>query len=40
MRDFAMTPSISITIGHQTRLYHTFVTTAPVALDGPSTVTL
>jgi hypothetical protein len=40
MRDFARTPSISITIGRQTRLYHTFVTTAPAALDGPSTVTL
>ena len=40
MRDFATTPSIDITIGRQTRLYHAFVTTAPVALDSPSTVTL
>ena len=34
------TPSISVTIGRQTRLYHAFVTTAPAALDAPSTVTL
>ena len=40
MRDFATTPSIDITIGRQTRLYHAFVTTAPSALDSPSTVTL
>ena len=40
MRDFATTPSIDITIGRQARLYHAFVTTAPAALDGPSTVTL
>jgi hypothetical protein len=40
MRDFATTPSIGITIGRQTRLYHAFVTTAPAALDSPSTVTL
>jgi hypothetical protein len=40
MRDFATTPSIDITIGRQTRLYHAFVTTAPPALDSPSTVTL
>ena len=40
MRDFATTPSIDITIGRQTRLYHAFVTTAPAALDSPSTVTL
>jgi hypothetical protein len=40
VRDFATTPSIDITIGRQTRLYHAFVTTAPAALDSPSTVTL
>jgi len=38
--DFATTPSIGITTGRQARLYHAFVTTAPAALDGPSTVTL
>lgn len=40
MRDFAITPSIAVTIGRQTRLYHAFVTTAPAALDSPSTLTL
>ena len=40
MRDFATTPSIDITIGRQTRLYHAFVTNAPTTLDSPSTVTL
>jgi hypothetical protein len=40
VRDFATTPSIGITIGRQSRLYHAFVTTAPAALDSPSTVTL
>lgn len=40
MRDFATMPSIGITIGRQSRLYHAFVTTAPAALDSPSTVTL
>ena len=27
-------------IGGQTRIYHAFITTAPIALDGPSTLTL
>ncbi len=40
MRDLATTPSIDITIGRQTRLYHAFVTNAPTTLDSPSTVTL
>jgi len=40
MRDFAITPSIAVTIGRQTRLYHAYVTTAPAALDSPSTLTL
>ena len=34
------TPSIEVTIGHQTHQYHAFVTTAPTALDAPSTLTL
>ena len=34
------TPSIAVTIGRQTRLYHAFITTAPATLDAPSTVTL
>ena len=40
MRTTAITPSIAVTIGQQTRLYHAFVTTAPAALDAPSTMTL
>ena len=40
MGDVAITPSIAVTIGRQTRLYHAFVTTAPAALDSPSTLTL
>ena len=40
MRDFAITPSIAVTIGRQTRLYHAYVTTAPATLDSPSTLTL
>ena len=36
----AVTPSIGVTIGHQMRLYHAFVTTAPAGLDAPSTMTL
>ncbi len=34
------TPSISVTIGHHTRIYFAFVTTAPAELDSPATVTL
>ena len=34
------TPSIEVTIGRQTRLYHAFITTAPAAYDAPSTLTL
>src|SRR6478752_7111732 len=33
-------PSIRVTIGRQSRLYHAFVTSAPARLDAPSTVTL
>lgn len=40
MRTGSITPSISVDIGGQLRLYHAFVTTAPIALDGPSTMTL
>ena len=40
MAEFARTPSIDVTIGGQARAYHAFITTAPLALDGPSTMTL
>jgi hypothetical protein len=33
-------PSIIVTIGHETRLFHAFVTTASVRDDAPSTITL
>lgn len=36
----ATTPTISIDIGGQRRIYQAFVTTARPPLDGPSTVTL
>lgn len=36
----SLTPSITVTIGHHTRVYFAFVTTAPVELDSPATVTL
>jgi hypothetical protein len=38
--DRSLTPSITVTIGHHTRLYVAFVTTAPTELDAPATVTL
>ena len=34
------TPSIEVTIGRETRLYHAFITTAPARLDAPATLTL
>jgi hypothetical protein len=34
------TPSIEVTVGRETRLYHAFITTAPIASDAPATVTL
>ena len=40
MPEFSRTPSIDVTIGGQGRVYHAYVTTAPPALDGPSTMTL
>jgi hypothetical protein len=33
-------PSIIVAIGHETRLFHAFVTTASVRDDAPSTITL
>ena len=35
-----ISPVVDVTIGGQTRVYHAFITTAPVTLDGPSTLTL
>jgi len=35
-----ITPSIEVTIGRETRLYHAFITNAPTTLDAPATVTL
>ena len=40
MTDKSLTPVITVAIGHHTRSYFAFVTTAPVALDAPATVTL
>jgi len=40
MRDLSITPSITVTIGRHTRQFFAFVTTAPVDLDSPGTVTL
>lgn len=40
MTERSTTPTIAVTIGSQTRLYHAFITTAPAGLDAPSTVTL
>ena len=34
-----ISPAVDVTIGGQTRIYHAFITTAPIALDGPSTLT-
>jgi hypothetical protein len=33
-------PAIVVTIGQQTRVFHAFVTSAPIQCDAPSTVTL
>ena len=35
-----ITPSIEVTIGRESRLYHAFITTAPLRFDAPATVTL
>jgi len=40
MTERSLTPNITVTIGHHTRIYFAFVTTAPAELDSPSTVTL
>ena len=40
MTERSLTPNITVTIGHHTRIYFAFVTTAPVELDSPATVTL
>ena len=40
MHQLSITPSITVTIGHHTRQYFAFVTTAPAELDSPATVTL
>ena len=40
MRNGTITPSISVEIGGQLRIYQAFVTTAKPNLDGPSTLTL
>jgi hypothetical protein len=40
MHDRSLTPSITVTIGRHTRLYFAYVTTAPVDLDSPATITL
>lgn len=40
MRDLSLTPSITVTIGRHTRIYFAYVTTAPLDLDAPSTMTL
>jgi hypothetical protein len=33
-------PAVDVTIGGQTRIYHVYITTAPVTFDGPSALTL
>lgn len=40
MFERSLTPSISVTIGHDTHLYFAYITTAPVELDTPDTITL
>lgn len=40
MSDRSLAPSINVTIGQYTRVYFAFVTTAPISLDSPATVTL
>ena len=36
----SVAPRIVVTIGHHSRLYHAFVTSAPRHLDAPATMTL
>jgi hypothetical protein len=40
MFERSLTPNITVTIGHHTRNYFAYVTTAPSELDSPATVTL
>jgi hypothetical protein len=40
MNTTSITPSIGVTIGRLTRLYYLYITTAPAAVDAPSTVTI
>ena len=40
MNERSLTPNITVTIGHHTRIYFAFVTTAPTERDSPATVTL
>ena len=40
MCHLSITPSVTVMIGRHTRLYFAFVTTAPVDLDSPGTMTL
>lgn len=40
MNTTSITPSIGVTIGRHSRLYYAYITTAPAALDAPSTMTL
>ena len=40
MLNRSLTPSITVTIGHHTRLYFAFITTGPAELDSPATITL
>ena len=36
MTERSLTPNITVTIGHHTRIYFAFVTTAPAELDSPA----
>ena len=40
MNERSLTPNITVTIGHHTRLYSAFITTGPTELDSPATITL
>ena len=40
MTQRSLTPSITVTIGQQSRIYAAFVTSAPTSLDSPATLTL
>jgi hypothetical protein len=40
MRQLSITPSITVTIGRHTRIYYAYITSAPIQLDAPSTMTL